>query len=217
MPKRDVARLNRILNRLAEAYPGARCALVHANPFQLLIATILSAQCTDECVNRVTEPLFARYPEPQDFLKLSEEELAALIRECGLNRTKARSILATCRVLVQQHGGLVPASFTALIALPGVGRKTAGVVLANAFGEPYLPVDTHIFRVSRRLGLASGQTPDQVSDELEALISPEQRLTVHHQLIAHGRQVCSARRPRCPACPLASDCPSRNIFSPSQA
>ncbi|MDI6871750.1 MAG: endonuclease III [Bacillota bacterium] len=217
MRSRDTKRLKRILARLEQAYPGARCALVHANPFQLLIATMLSAQCTDECVNRVSGPLFARYPGPEDFLKLSEEELAGLIRECGLNRTKARHIHAVCRALVEEHGGQVPASVEALTALPGVGRKTAGVVLANAFAGPYLPVDTHVFRVAHRLGLASGKTPDQVSDELEALVPPDLRLRAHHQLIAHGRQVCTARRPRCAACPLAPDCPSRDIFSPSQA
>ncbi len=215
--KQDAARQNRILDRLAGAYPDARCALVHADPFQLLVATILSAQCTDDCVNRVTGPLFARGATPADFLQLSESELADLIRECGLNRTKARNILAACRALVERHGGQVPASFTALTALPGVGRKTAGVVLANAFGQPYLPVDTHVFRVAHRLGLATGKTPDQVSDELEALVPPERRLPVHHQLIAHGRRVCTARRPRCPSCPLAVDCPSRDIFSAPQA
>jgi endonuclease-3 len=211
--KQNARRANRILAGLAAAYPDARCALVHADPFQLLVATILSAQCTDEGVNRVATPLFARFRDPADFLPLSEDELADLIRECGLNRIKARSILAVCRALIARHGGQVPASFIALTALPGVGRKTAGVVLANAFGQPYLPVDTHVFRVARRLGLAAGQTPDQVANELEALVPPDRRLAVHHQLIAHGRRICTARRSRCPSCPLARDCPSRNIFS----
>lgn len=210
-------RLERVLKRLAQAYPEARCALVHATPFQLLVATMLSAQCTDERVNRVTESLFARCPEPSAFLALSEEDLAGLIRECGLNRTKAKNIRAACRALLERHGGRVPASLEALTALPGVGRKTAGVVLANAFGGPYLPVDTHVFRVARRLGLASGRTPDRVQEELEALVPPERRLAAHHRLIAHGRTVCSARRPRCGDCPLAGDCPSRNMFSRPQA
>lgn len=215
--RRTDPRLARILDRLKLVYPDARCALVHANPFELLIATMLSAQCTDECVNRVTGPLFRRCPSPEAFLRLTEEELADLIRECGLNRTKARNILATCRTLVNLYGGRVPDSPELLTALSGVGRKTAGVVLANAFGGPYLPVDTHVFRVAHRLGLAAGRTADRVSDELEALISPERRLPVHHQLIAHGRRACLARRPRCAACPLAEDCPSRNMFSGDQA
>jgi endonuclease-3 len=210
-------RLDRLLERLERAYPEAKCALVHRNPFELLVATILSAQCTDECVNRVTGPLFARCPDSVALLRLSEVELAGLIRECGLNRTKAKNLLAACRTLADAHGGQVPASFAALTALPGVGRKTAGVVLANAFHGPYLPVDTHVFRVAHRLGLATGKTPDQVSDELEAIVPAERRLPVHHQLIAHGRQVCTARKPRCAACPLAPDCPSRSMFPAPRA
>lgn len=209
-------RRNRLLDRLKRLYPGVGCPLVHSNPFELLVATMLSAQSTDECVNRVTPSLFAAYPGPADILRLSEAELARLILPCGLNRTKAKHLLAVCRALVEQHGGQVPNSFEALTALPGIGRKTAGVVLANAFGGPYLPVDTHVFRVAHRLGLASGRTADQVSDELEALVPPERRLPVHWQLIVHGRQVCTARKPRCPSCPLAPDCPSRSMFSPAQ-
>lgn len=217
MPADATSHLSRILDRLAEVYPSAHCALIHQTPFQLLIATMLSAQCTDECVNRVTTSLFSRYPGPEDFLGLSEEELAGLIRECGLNRTKAKNILAVCRTLIAEYEGQVPSSLTALTSLPGVGRKTAGVVLANAYGAPYLPVDTHVFRVARRLGLATGRTAEKVTDELEALVPPERQLSAHHQLIAHGRLVCTARRPRCAACPLASDCPSRDIFLAPQA
>lgn len=215
--RRTDPRLGRILDRLDETYPEARCALAHSGPFQLLIATMLSAQCTDECVNRVTGSLFARFPDPAAFLQLTEEELAVLIRACGLNRTKAKNILATCRTLVDLHGGQVPDSLAELTALPGVGRKTAGVVLANAFAGPCLPVDTHVFRVTRRLGLATARTTDRVTDELEALVPAERRLKVHHQLIAHGRQVCLARRPRCPECPLAEECPSRHIFCGTKA
>lgn len=210
-------RAQRILERLAAAYPAVACPLVHRNPFELLVATVLSAQCTDECVNRVTPVLFARCPGPADFLKLSEDELAGLIRECGLNRTKAKNLRAACRILLDRHGGEVPDSFPALTALPGVGRKTASVVLANAFGGPYLAVDTHVFRVAHRLGLVAGKTPEQVADELEALVPPGERPIVHRRLITHGRQVCTARRPRCAACPLTPDCPSRDIFSPPQA
>ncbi|HHW14442.1 MAG TPA: endonuclease III, partial [Firmicutes bacterium] len=175
-------RIQRILDCLAEAYPVVACPLVHKNPFELLVATVLSAQCTDECVNRVTPALFARCPGPADFLRVSEDELAGLIRECGLNRTKAKNLRAACRLLLERHGGEVPDSFPALTALPGVGRKTASVVLANAFGGPYLAVDTHVFRVAHRLGLAAGKTPERVADELEALVPPEERPIVHRRL-----------------------------------
>ncbi|MGE5508898.1 MAG: endonuclease III [Chitinophagales bacterium] len=214
-PARD--RVQRLLARLAEAYPEARCALEHRNAYELLLATMLSAQCTDACVNRVTPALFARAPGPRELAGLPLAELEGLIAQCGLFRTKARNILATAQALVERHGGEVPQSLEELTALPGVGRKTAGVVLANAFHGPYLPVDTHVFRVAHRLGLTDGKTPDQVERDLEDLVPPAARLAAHHQLIAHGRQVCAARRPRCGACPLAADCPSRSIFSGPEA
>lgn len=197
-----------VMDALGRAHPDARCPLVFGTPFQLLVATILSAQCTDETVNRVTPRLFSRYRTPADLLTLTEEELGDLIRECGLHRTKARNILAACRILVDEHRGEVPAEREALERLPGVGRKTAGVVLANAFGVPAIAVDTHVFRVARRLGLADADTPAGVERQLMAAIPPELWLAAHHRLIAHGRRVCTARRPRCSDCPVANFCRS---------
>jgi endonuclease-3 len=211
------ARVRRLLAGLGAAYPEARCALQHRNPYELLLATMLSAQCTDACVNRVTPRLFSLAPGPRELVALSKAELEGLISQCGLFRTKAKNIRATCQALLDQYGGEVPRTREELTALPGVGRKTAGVVLANAFGGAYLPVDTHVFRVAHRLGLSTGTTPDRVERDLEDLVPPAERLPVHHQLITHGRQVCAARRPRCAACPLAPDCPSQGIFSGPEA
>lgn len=193
---------------LGRSYPEARCRLRFGTSFELLIATILSAQCTDETVNRVTSGLFSRYRTPADFLSLTPERLGELIRECGLFRTKARNILAACRILVNEHGGEVPAEREALERLPGVGRKTAGVVLSNAFGVPAIAVDTHVFRVARRLGLADAGTPAGVERQLMRVIPGELWSAAHHQLIQHGRQVCTARKPRCGECPVAGLCAS---------
>lgn len=195
-----------ILEILERLYPNPRTELIHRNPFELLIATILSAQSTDEMVNRVTPALFERCPTPEAFLELSVEDLESMIRTIGLYRSKARNILATCRRLVEEHDGQVPRSREALMELPGVGRKTANVVVSNAFGQPAIAVDTHVFRVANRIGLASGKTPDQVEQQLMERI-PESRWTdAHHWLILHGRRVCHARRPRCEACPLQRLC-----------
>jgi len=199
----EVQELLEIFERLE---PHPRTELVHRNPFELLIATILSAQSTDEMVNRVTPALFERCPTPEAFLELSVEELEAMIRTIGLYRSKARNILATCRRLVEDHDGQVPRSREALMELPGVGRKTANVVVSNAFGQPAIAVDTHVFRVANRIGLACGRTPDQVEAQLMARI-PESRWTdAHHWLILHGRRVCHARRPRCGECPVRHLC-----------
>ncbi len=192
---------------LATVYPNAHCELKFETPFQLLVATILSAQSTDEQVNKLTKDLFAKYPTVETMAELSIDELEEHIKGVGLFRNKAKHIAATCQLLLQEYGGQVPRTREALMALPGVGRKTANVVLANAFNIPAFAVDTHVLRVSRRLGLTSGRTPDQVEAELTALLPEEQWVHAHHWLIWHGRRQCYARRPQCDTCPLALLCP----------
>lgn len=196
----------KIMDTLAAMYPDAHCELNFRNPFELLIATILSAQSTDRQVNKVTERLFKKYPTPQDFLSLSEEELAEEIRGLGLYRNKSKNILQTCRILVEQYQGEVPADREALEKLPGVGRKTANVVLSNAFGVPALAVDTHVHRVSNRLGLADSRTPLETEKQLTRRIPRKEWSIAHHRLIWHGRRICSARNPKCGICDLSSYC-----------
>lgn len=195
-----------ILRILAETYPDADCALEHENAFELLIATILSAQCTDARVNIITRRIFPVYKRPEDFLPLSQEEMEDLIRDCGLFRNKAANILATCRILVEQYGGEVPKDREALESLPGVGRKTANVVLATAFGIPAIAVDTHVFRVANRLGLANAKDVWRTEQQLMKRIPEQQWAPAHHQLIHHGRQICAAQRPKCEVCPLQAHC-----------
>lgn len=201
-----VVPVGRILGRLARLYPEARCGLRFADPYQLLVAAVLSAQCSDAAVNRVTPGFFRRWPTPGDLAAADPAEVAGVIRSLGLYRNKAEHLVALARRLVEVHGGLVPADRAALESLPGVGRKTAGVVLANAFGVPALPVDTHVFRVARRLGLARAATPERVEEELRARIPRRLWCRAHHRLIQHGRTLCRARRPACPACPLRPLC-----------
>ena len=195
-----------ILRALETAYPTAETALQHRNPFQLLIATILSAQCTDARVNAVTPALFRDHPGPASYLNLEQSELEDYIRTCGLYRGKARNILAAARRLVDEFGGEVPATREELLRLPGVGRKTANVVLANAFGADAIAVDTHVFRVSRRLGLAAGSTPREVEQELMEILPRRSWSVAHHRLILHGRKICKAPRPLCRECPLTRWC-----------
>ncbi|MDQ0285946.1 endonuclease-3 [Desulfofundulus luciae] len=208
------ARASEILAILSKTYPDAGTALCFGTPFQLLVAAMLSAQTTDRQVNKITERLFKRYREPRDFARLKPEELAREIKGCGLYKNKSRNIIATSRILVEKYNSQVPQSLEELEGLPGVGRKTANVVLNVAFGRPALPVDTHVFRVSHRLGLARGKTPQKTEEELLAIIPEHARRAAHHQLIAHGRTVCTARRPRCNACPVAHLCPSRDGREP---
>lgn len=193
---------------LEETYRGTKPALHFSNPFELLIAVILSAQCTDVRVNVTTERLFAKAATPAAIAALSLTELEEEIRDCGLFHNKAKSILATCRKLCEEYAGEVPNDFTALLALPGVGRKTANVVLSIAFGQPAIAVDTHVFRVANRLQLAVGETPLEVEQGLQKVIPREQWSAAHHWLIWHGRKICKARRPLCAACPLQEICPS---------
>lgn len=199
-------RVNEILDILAAVYPEAACALEHRNPFELLIATILSAQCTDVRVNQITRRLFAEAPTPEKMLEIGEDNVRGLIHGCGLHNNKAANIIASCRDLVDKHRGMVPGNREELEALPGVGRKTANVVLSNAFNVPAIAVDTHVFRVSNRIGLSTAANPQRTEEQLMAVISKERWSHSHHLLIFHGRNLCKARNPQCHHCPLAAMC-----------
>ncbi len=207
-PKALKARVKKALALLAKAYPAAHCELDYKSPFQLLVATILSAQCTDKSVNAATPALFARYPGPDKLADAGQAEVEKLIRSIGLYRNKARNLIGMARQLVLGHGGKVPKTMEELVALPGVGRKTANVVRFNAFGLPGLPVDTHVLRVGRRLGFFESQDPVAVERELGALVPEELWGLCSHWLIWHGRRTCGARSPDCAGCPLNKICPS---------
>lgn len=193
---------------LEETYRGAKPELVFSNAFELLIAVILSAQCTDKRVNVTTARLFQKAATPEAILEMGLAQLEEEIRDCGLFRNKAKNILAACRILCEKFGGQVPDSFTDLESLPGVGRKTANVVMSVAFHHPAIAVDTHVFRISNRLKLAVGTTPLEVEKELQRVIPREKWSDAHHWLIWHGRKICKARKPLCGTCPLADVCPS---------
>ena len=195
-----------LYERLARANPSPRSDLVYANPFQLLVAVILSAQATDRSVNLATERLFRDAPTPQALLALGQAGLEPYIQRIGLFRMKAKNIITTCGLLLERHGGAVPDSRETLEALPGVGRKTANVVLNIAFGHPVIAVDTHIFRVANRTGLAPGRTPDAVEAKLTKVTAAQFALHAHHWLILHGRYTCTARKPKCPACGIRDLC-----------
>jgi endonuclease-3 len=199
-------------SRFRKANPEPKGELEHLNPYTLLVAVVLSAQATDAGVNRATRALFAVADTPQKMLALGEEGLIPHISSIGLYRNKAKNVIALSRILIGQHGGEVPLNREALQALPGVGRKTASVVLNELRVEPAIAVDTHVFRVSHRLALSKGKTPDQVEEDLMAIV-PEPFLTrAHHWLILHGRYTCVARKPKCPECPISDLCPSRALF-----
>ncbi len=200
-------RARRIVRRLAQLYPDAHCSLDFGTPFQLLVATILSAQCTDERVNRVTPALFARYPDAKALATADPKEVERAIAPTGFFRNKARSILGCARRLVEDHAGLVPKEMEALVGLPGVGRKTANVIRGSAYGLPGITVDTHVGRVSRRLGLTAHTDPVKVEQDLMEVIPKKEWTALSHRLIYHGRQVCKARKPDCPGCGLAALCP----------
>ena len=197
----------RIVRQLAAAYPDARCALDFRDPFELLVATILSAQCTDKKVNEVTPALFARYPTPAALAAAPPDAVEAMIRPTGFYRQKARAIQATARELAERFDGRVPGTMEELLTLHGVARKTANVVLGNAFGVPGLTVDTHMKRVNARLGLTDEEDPVKIERELMALIPQKDWTAYSHRVIHHGRVCCDARKPRCEDCPLAADCP----------
>jgi len=213
-PKTDYAspeRLEKILSALDQLFPQAQCALRHENAFQLLVATILSAQCTDERVNRVTPGLFQKYPTPQDFAALPPPVLEEEIRSTGFFRNKAKNIVGTAKKLVRDFGAQVPRTMEEMLTLPGVARKTANVVLGTAYGIPTgVVVDTHVFRIAHRLKLSTQNTPEKVEQDLIELVPLERWIPFGHQVIWFGRKVCQARKPRCAECPLESICDSRD-------
>lgn len=204
-------RARRVHDALAATYPDAHCALDHQTPIQLLVATILSAQCTDVRVNLVTPALFARYKTVRDFAEADQRELERLIASTGFFRNKAKNIIACCRAIVQKHDGEVPGTLAELVLLPGVGRKTANVILGNAFGVPGITVDTHVGRLSRRLGLTAHDDPVKVEFDLMGLIPEADWTMFSHRLIFHGRQICAARKPDCSACPMNRFCPKIGV------
>lgn len=202
----NAAKRSEIFTRLRAANPAPTTELEYASTFQLLVAVILSAQATDKSVNIATRKLFADAPTPQTMLALGEEGLTKYIDRIGLYRTKAKNVITTCSRLIERHGGEVPHDREALEALPGVGRKTANVVLNTAFGEPTIAVDTHIFRVANRIGLARGKSPLAVELKLLKTVPTEFRHDAHHWLILHGRYICKARKPDCGRCPIPDLC-----------
>jgi endonuclease-3 len=197
--------------RLADEYPDARCELDHRNPFELLAATILSAQCTDERVNQVTPHLFAAYPDAASLAGADPSDVERIVHSTGFYRSKAANLIGMASALVERHGGEVPGDMVDLVALPGVGRKTANVVRSVALGLPGLPVDTHVGRIVRRLGITTEEDPVKVEHVLNPLIPAGERGLFSLRLILHGRRVCASRRPRCDDCILADFCPSSHL------
>jgi endonuclease-3 len=211
------SQVRELFERFEALNPKPVTELEHSTPFELLVAVVLSAQATDKGVNLATRKLFPVANTPAKILALGPEGLTAYVRSIGLYPGKVKNILATCRILLDRYGGEVPRSREALEELPGVGRKTANVVLNSAFGEPTMPVDTHIFRVSRRLGLARGDTPREVEEQLLRCIPAEYLVNAHHWLLLHGRYVCKARKPDCPRCPVVDLCPYKEKTLPVPA
>ena len=211
------AEIEALYSRLQAANPEPKGELDYINPYTLLVAVVLSAQATDAGVNRATAPLFARADTPEKMLALGEAALIEAIRSLGFCNMKAKNILALSRILLEEHGGEVPQAREALEKLPGVGRKTANVVLNTAFGEPVIAVDTHVFRVSNRTGLAPGADPDEVADILERVTPQPFKRHAHHWLILHGRYVCVARKPKCPVCVVADLCRYKDKTQPAGA
>ena len=202
--------VRQILNRLKKQYPDAHCSLDHRDPFQLLAATILSAQCTDARVNIVTKDLFRRYPTPRAMADADPEELAAIIRSTGFYRNKTKSLIGMARAITEEHGGKVPSTLEQLVKLPGVGRKTANVVLGNAFNiDEGIVVDTHVKRISRRLGLTREDTPEKIEQDLMKIVPRSDWTLFPHLMIHHGREICVARKPKCEICTINDLCPSR--------
>lgn len=213
----DKRRAAKIVKALAKEYPDAVCALVHRTPLELLIATILSAQCTDQRVNIVTKDLFRRYRSAADYARAPQAELEKAIQSTGFFRSKAKNIKACCQQLVDEHGGQVPQDLEALVKLPGVGRKTANVVLGTAFGIPSgVVVDTHVRRISRRLGLTRHNDPVKIEQDLMAILPKQAWIDFSHRLIHHGRRICLARKPKCPECVLNKLCPKIGVKEPSE-
>lgn len=214
MPKRENSeelktRVREVIRQLKRAYPHAKCSLNHSNPFELLVATILSAQCTDERVNMVTGDLFRKYKKPEDYLKVSPRELEKDIQSTGFFRNKTKSIQGTSKLLTEQYGGVVPHTMEELLELPGVARKTANVVLGNAFEiKSGVVVDTHVTRLSHRLDFTQQKTAEKIEQALVEIVPKKDWVIFSHLLIAHGRKICKARTPLCDQCPVEKKCPS---------
>lgn len=209
--KVDQKYANEVFRRLEEKYKDSKSGLDFKNPYELLIATILSAQCTDVRVNKITKDLFMHYPDAFALAEADFDTLSGEIHSCGFYTTKAKNLIATAKILVEKYDGKVPQTMEALTKLPGVGRKTANVVLSNAFGIPGFAVDTHVFRVSHRLGLSDAKDPEGTEQDLCALVPKAQWGDAHHWLIWHGREICSARKPKCETCFLKDICPAKEI------
>jgi len=204
----EKARRSRVLETLALTYPDARCALLFSSPLECLVATVLSAQCTDVRVNIVTPDLFARYRTARDYAAVPREKLEEEIRSTGFYRNKAKAIQGICEALIRDHGGEVPAAIDALVALPGVGRKTANLVLGEAFGiASGIIVDTHVHRLAGRLGLSKHDDPEKIETDLVEIVPKDQWIAFGTRMITHGRRICDARKPKCAECPLLPDCP----------
>nr|WP_300093762.1 endonuclease III [Sedimentibacter sp.] len=211
-----MTRADKIYELLKEAYPDAKCGLDYSTPFQLLVSTMLSAQATDKSVNKVTEELYMQYPGLESFLELSQDELEEKIKKIGLYKNKAKNIYLMCRELKNKYNGEVPRNMEELMTLPGVGRKTASVVLVEAFNIPAFPVDTHVFRISRRLGLSKSTTADKVSDDMMKKFPKYKWHLIHHLLITHGRATCTAKSPKCEECSVRHVCDYyKNVYMKS--
>jgi endonuclease-3 len=213
----DQARAKEIIRRLRRQYPETRCALAYRTPLQLLVATILSAQCTDKKVNEVTPTLFERYKTAEDFARAGQQEFEQQIRQTGFFRNKAKNIIAAARRICEAYAGSVPDSMAELITLPGVARKTANIVLSSAFRKAEgIAVDTHVKRLAQRLGLSRAANPDKIEEDLLKIVPRKDWLDINYLLVDHGRRICDAKKPRCPACVLKDLCPSAAQFlSPS--
>lgn len=216
MPEELRKRTGVLIRRLQKAYPDAHCALNHSNAFELLIATILSAQCTDERVNIVTADLFRKYRGPADYLRVDQAELEKDIHSTGFFRNKSKNIQGACRRIIDEFKGKVPETMDEILTLPGVARKTANVVLGNAFGiASGIVVDTHVARLSQRLGLTTNENAEKIENDLVAMVPKRYWIMFPHWLITHGRQICHARKPKCRQCVLSDICPSFTIFTES--
>ena len=214
MKKLSKKQKNEILALLEQEYGGTGPALRFASVWQLLVAVVLSAQTNDNQVNRITEPLFRTYPDARSLAALTPEQLEPLISTCGLYKNKARNLIATAHIVAERYDGRVPDTKEELVALPGVGNKSANVILSVGYGIPAVAVDTHVHRVANRMGLAESKTPDQTEAQLCAIIPREKWSAAHHWLIWHGRRCCDARKPRCLSCPVAALCPSAPLLAP---
>lgn len=209
--KDKIARAAEVIDRLKAAYPNAKCSLSYSTPHELLVATILSAQCTDQRVNRVTRQLFEKYRSPEDYAYAAVEDLARDIHSCGYHNQKAKSIVGASLKIVEEFGGKVPGTMEALVGLPGVGRKTANCVLGECFGVPAMVIDTHMIRIMNLLGLTDSRNPQVIERQLKQLFEPRDWVGLTHMVIDHGRSICMARRPKCDECILSDLCPSSGV------